>query len=236
MCPPASLKDPDFPSPAENEVRTLVAAGVRLYRDGISLSLERSPGVRVVGTACDAREVLSAVAQSAPDVVLLDVSMPGALQLVHGVCQAGAAVKVVAFAVDDDHEDAVMACVEAGVAGWVGRDGSMDDLARAVLSAARGELQCSARVAALLSNRVAALARTGRGAPPAVQLTPRESEIAELISRGLTNKHIARTLSVQLATVKNHVHHILEKLNVPTRGEAGALLRDLHLPSPGSRS
>ncbi|HEX8212609.1 MAG TPA: response regulator transcription factor [Longimicrobium sp.] len=216
-------------------MRTLVAASVRLYRDGISLGLQRSPGVRVVGTAGDARAVLAAVEQSAPDVVLLDVSMPGALQLVHDVRQAGAAVKAVVFAVDEDLEDTVMACVEAGVAGWVGRDGSLDHLARAVLSAARGELECSARVAAMLSNRVAALARTGRAAPPGVQLTPRECEVAELISRGHTNKHIARTLALQPATVKNHVHHILEKLDVPTRGEAGALLRTLQLSGSGSR-
>lgn len=213
-------------------MRTLVAASVRLYRDGISLGLQRSPGLRVVGTAGDAREVLAAVEQSAPHVVLLDVSMPGALQLVHDVRDT---VKAVVFAVDEEHEDTVMACVEAGVAGWVGRDGSLDHLARAVLSAARGELECSARVAALLSNRVAALARTGRAAPPGVQLTPREAEVAELISRGLTNKHIARTLALQPATVKNHVHHILEKLDVPTRGEAGALLRTLQLSGTASR-
>jgi DNA-binding NarL/FixJ family response regulator len=232
MCPPASQTDPLFPSTGEDEVRTLVAASVRLYRDGISHGLQRSSGVRVVGTAGDAREVLAAVEQSAPHVVLLDVSMPGALQLVHDVRHA---VKAVVFAVDEDHEDTVMACVEAGVAGWVGRDGSLDHLARAVLSAARGELECSARVAAMLSNRVAALARTGRAAPPGVQLTPREAEVAELISRGLTNKHIARTLALQPATVKNHVHHILEKLDVPTRGEAGALLRTLQLSGTASR-
>jgi DNA-binding NarL/FixJ family response regulator len=232
MCPPASQTDPRFPSNGEDEVRTLVAASVRLYRDGISQGLQRSPGVRVVGTAGDAREVLACVEQSAPHVVLLDVSMPGALQLVHDIPDA---VKAVVFAVDEEHEDTVMACVEAGVAGWVGRDGSLDHLARAVLSAARGELECSARVAALLSNRVAALARPGRAAPPGVQLTPREAEVAELISRGLTNKHIARTLALQPATVKNHVHHILEKLDVPTRGEAGALLRTLQLSGSGSR-
>ena len=222
------LSGPRAPAAAP-EVRTVVAASVRLYRDGISQSLARSPGVRVVGVASDAHETLSLLSQGAPDVVLLDVSMHGALGLVRAVASAVPGVKVVAFAVDDEHEDAVLACVEAGVAGWVGRDGSMEDLVRAVVSAARGELVCSARVAALLSRRVAALAGQRRGVPPAAQLTPREVEIGELLSRGLSNKHIARTLSLQLATVKNHVHNILEKLNVRTRGEAGALLREAGL-------
>ncbi|HYH78826.1 MAG TPA: response regulator transcription factor [Longimicrobium sp.] len=235
MSLPISCPDPRDARVAEGGVRVLVAASVRLYRDGIALGLERTPGVGVVGVACDAGEVLAAVRSGAADVVLLDVSMGGALPLVQGICRAYRELRVVAFAVDDDHEDAVMACVEAGVAGWVGRDGSLDDLVRAVLSAARGELVCSARVAALLSRRVAALTHNGRGASPPVQLTPRESEIAMLITRGLSNKHIARTLSVQLATVKNHVHNILEKLNVNTRGEAGALLRETELQESGPR-
>ena len=236
----ALFAEPD-PSPTSApdggpDVRTVVAASVRLYRDGISLSLERRPGVRVVGVAADAAATLAAVAQGAPDVVLLDVSMEGALGLVRAVHAARPEARVVAFAVDDEHEDAVLACVEAGVAGWVGRDGSMDDLVRAVVSAARGELVCSARVAALLSRRVAALAGQRHGAPPVAQLTPRETEIGELISRGLSNKHIARTLSLRLATVKNHVHNILEKLNVRTRGEAGALLRDSGLVRDPARN
>jgi two-component system nitrate/nitrite response regulator NarL len=83
---------------------------------------------------------------------------------------------------------------------------------------------------------VAALAGTRRAAPSPVQLTPREHEIGALISRGLSNKNIARTLQLQLATVKNHVHNILEKLNVRTRGEAGALLREGGLQGTDARN
>jgi two-component system, NarL family, nitrate/nitrite response regulator NarL len=208
----------------EREVRAAVAATVRLYREGIASRLERCPGVRVVAVAADARETLAAAAL-APDVVLLDVSMPDALALVREIGRTRPEVKVVAFAVDDAHEEVILACVEAGVAGWVGRDGTLEDVLDAVVRAAHGELLCSARMAALLSRRVAALVASRGSAPAPGQLTPRESEIGALLSRGLSNKHIARTLSLQLATVKNHVHKILEKLNVRTRGEAAALLR-----------
>ncbi|MET0399156.1 MAG: response regulator transcription factor [Longimicrobiaceae bacterium] len=236
MSVPTQPPEP-HPAPiAGREVRAVVAAAVRLYREGVSLGLERCPGVCVVGEARDADETLAAVARGAPDVVLLDVSMHGALALVRGIHEARPDLKVVAFAVDDAHEDAVLACAEAGVSGWAGHDASLDDLVRSVVSAARGELLCSARVAALLSQRVAALAVGRAGAASPAQLTPREAEIGELISRGMSNKHIARTLSLRPATVKNHVHNILEKLNVNTRGEAGALLRDTDSAGWGTRS
>lgn len=220
----------------EREVRVLLAASVRLYRDGIAAGLERCPLLHVEEVASGPTEALAALARGAPDVVLLDASMESALAVVRGICEARPGVRVVAFAVDEDHEDALLACVEAGVAGWVGRDGSMDDLVNAVLSAARGELVCSARVAGMLSRRLAALAGQRKSPGSVAQLTPREVEIGELISRGLSNKHIARTLQLRLATVKNHVHNILEKLNVHTRGEAGALLRDAGLVRTEARN
>ena len=219
-----STGDDDAERRTPGEVRGMVAAAVRLYRDGLAQSLSAS--MDVVSVTADAPATLREAARLAPDVLLLDASMPGALALVQSLAEAAPATRVVAFAVDDALETEVLACAEAGVAGWVGRDASAEDVVEAVLRAARGELLCSARTAALLSQRLAALARERRADPaPAAQLTPREAEIGELLCRGVSNKQIALTLGLQLATVKNHVHNILEKLGDRSRAEAGAVLR-----------
>lgn len=213
-------------SAAPQPVRALVAASVRLYRDGLAHSLGAE--MHVVAQTGDATATLAQAGHLCPDVVVLDVSLDGALALIRSLYEAVPATRVVAFAVDDAAEHQVLACAEAGVAGWIGRDATAAEIVDAVQRAARGELLCSARTAALLTRRLAALARERAGpAPsPAAQLTPREAEIGELLSRGLSNKHIARALGLRLATVKNHVHNILEKLEVRSRGEAGARLRD----------
>jgi two-component system, NarL family, nitrate/nitrite response regulator NarL len=209
------------------EIRAVVAAAVRLYRDGIALGLGQE-GVQVVAHASDAHETLAAVAASPPDVVLLEISMEGAHDIVRALVELAPRAKVVAFAVDDAHDDEVLACAEMGVAGWVGRDGSLVQLLEAIRCAARGELMCSARASALMARRLASLAGDRQCIPTGPQLTPREAEVAELLSRGVSNKHIARVLSLRLATVKNHVHRILNKLDVRTRAEAGARLREVH--------
>jgi len=204
-------------------VRAMVAASVRLYRDGLAHSLGEA--MQVVAVTADAQATHREAVRLAPDVLLLDMSLEGALALAQALAEAAPGTRVVAFALDDAHDGQVLACAEAGVAGWVGRDASTEEVVDAVLRAARGELLCSTHTAALLSRRLAALARERRAPSPAGQLTPREAEIGELLARGLSNKHIARALGLSLATVKNHVHNILEKLEVGSRGEAGARLR-----------
>ncbi|WP_420125872.1 LuxR C-terminal-related transcriptional regulator [Longimicrobium sp.] len=206
-------------------VRAIVAASVRLYRDGLAHSL--GAAMHVVAQTGDAPATLAAAGRLCPDVVLLDVALDGALALVRSIYETVPTTRMVAFAVDDRAEHQVLAYAEAGVAGWIGRDATAAEVVDSVLRAARGELLCSARTAALLTRRLAALARERPpSAPsPGTPLTPREAEIGELLSQGLSNKHIARALGLRLATVKNHVHNILEKLEVRSRGEAGARLR-----------
>lgn len=212
-------------------VRVLVAASVRIYREGLAQSMQ--PAVDVVAVTGSARATFEGVLRHDPDAVLLDLSMTGAPALMRRLSEEAPRTRLVAFAVDEAHENEVLACAEAGAAGWVGPEGSAEELTEAVLHAVRGELLVSARTAALLSRRVAALARQSRvsaKAASSVRLTPRETEIGELLSRGLSNKRIAHALGMQLATVKNHVHNILEKLEVGNRGEAAALLRDVPPP------
>ena len=133
--------------------------------------------------------------------------------------------RFVAFSVAET-ADVICTCAEAGIAGFVSRDGSKEDLVAAVENAVRGEVVCTPRMAASLFKRLAAVIRaTGQAGPPAT-LTGRERDIIAHIDRGLSNKDIARQLKISTATVKNHVHNILEKLQVRRRGEAAAVLRE----------
>jgi two-component system nitrate/nitrite response regulator NarL len=128
------------------------------------------------------------------------------------------ALRIVAVAVAELETD-VIACAEAGICGYVAQSGTVEDLVGALLRALTGELICSPRVAALLFGRLAALSAGRQPSPADDQLTQRERQIAELIARGLQNKEIARHLCLGHATVKNHVHNILQKLNIQRRSE-----------------
>ena len=139
------------------------------------------------------------------------------------------ATKVVALTVADVDQE-VLSCAEAGVTGFVTRDGSLADLIAAVEAAQRGELFCSPRMAASLLRRVSALAREGPSTP---RLTDRESEVLAYLERGLTNQAIAQALGIEVPTVKNHVHSILEKMRVKRRGEAASVWRRAAGRDPG---
>lgn len=209
-------------SDTDSLVRVLVTSEVRLYRDGLVESLSRSGQARVVGVACDRAEAVDAVRRLAPDIVLLDTAVPDSIGAAHAMVAGG--TRVVAFAAAGDQLD-VVAFAEAGISGYVLRDGSVADLLDAVRSVARGEVVCSPRVAGQASHRLAVMSPNGAGVPDGPDLTPREAEVAALLELGLSNKQIARRLAIRLATVKNHVHNILEKLQVRRRGEAAALVR-----------
>ena len=201
------------------EIRVAVVADVRLYRDGIVHSLATQPDF-VLETAATLDETLELIHRFVPDLVLLDMSVVDSFAVLGAITQVPD-TRVVAFAVDEVEED-VVACAEAGVVGYVPRGASSEELGRILKAAMRGELICSPRIAARLLERV-------RRGQPSIRLanhaavTPRERQVWELLDRGLSNKEIATELSIGVATAKNHVHNLLEKLNVSTRGEAAAL-------------
>src|SRR2546421_13075479 len=124
----------------------------------------------------------------------------------------------------EDHGD-VLASAEAGAIAYVPREASLEDLVAVIECAVRGEAVCSPRVAGALLRRIAVLATDGRSDRVPARLTKREREIMGLIDEGLSNKEIAKRLRIEVATVKNHVHNILEKLQVHRRGEAAARVR-----------
>ena len=204
--------------------RVFIVAGIRLFREGLAAALERDHGFTVAGTASTAQEAAAALHDGAADVVLLDTLTPDTASAIRQIRDADAGAKVVALGVPDEDER-VIVWAEAGVASYLPREASLGELADALDSLARGEAVCSPRIAAELLRRVAALAAVRPTSDGAGALTAREREIVALIDEGLSNKEIARRLIIEVATVKNHVHNILEKLRVGTRGEAAAAVR-----------
>jgi two-component system nitrate/nitrite response regulator NarL len=216
---------PEVHAAPRQQPRIAIVSDSRLYREGLALSLARIDRVAVVGSAESLASAIVCIADFSPDVLLLDITMVGGLTLPSVLSKAGTPVKVIAFSVADT-EDEICACAEAGIAGYVSRDGSADDLVSAVEGAIRGEVLCPPRVVASLFRRLALFARTIGQPGPGGALTAREHEILTLIDKGLSNKQIARHLQISLATVKNHVHNLLDKLGVRRRGEAVAVMHE----------
>ncbi|MGC2776549.1 MAG: response regulator transcription factor, partial [Bradyrhizobium sp.] len=177
-------------------------------------------------------DAVARIAGLRPDAVLLDASLLDGAASPRCIREIVPEIKVVAFAVTEIDQE-VIACAEAGISAYVPREGSTEDLVAAVHQAMRGELVCPPRVAALLFGRVATLSAEQTAPIDDGALTQREQEIIPLIERGLSNKEIARHLYVGTATVKNHIHNILEKLRVRRRGEVAARMRRGHSQTHG---
>lgn len=214
-------------------MRVLVAGQVRLYREGLAQAFGRVDGYDVVATASTAAEVVQLAEHLLPDVVLLDLGLPQLGPLVRELADRSRNVVVLGV---NEADDAILPLIEDGIAGYVTRDGSIADMFAAVDSAARGESVVSPRVVAGMMRRLASLTRERRSIQGPATLTSREREIASLIDEGLSNRDIALRLHIELPTVKNHVHNILEKLKVHRRGEAAARIRAVSIRPAGRRS
>jgi len=204
-------------------IRVMIVGDVRLYREGIAASLEHRADLDVVctGPSSDAPRRL---VDCDPDVAVVDMASRDSTELIRRFSSATPHVRVVAFAIGETEHD-ILLCAEAGAAGYVASDGTLDDLVNTIRSVARGELLCSPRIAATLFRALRVQTPESGVDRLALTLTAREREIAPLIERGLSNKEIASQLHIEVATVKNHVHNLLEKLQVGSRGEAAAQLR-----------
>jgi DNA-binding NarL/FixJ family response regulator len=214
-------------------VRVLVVSSVRLFQEAFVALLERQRGITVVGAA-SATQAMRVVEQLRPDVVLFDATRHSNLGYARDLADPLSGPKVVAFGIAEPDAE-VVTLAAAGITGYVRDDAAADDVADVLKGVMRGELLCSPRAAATLCHQVALLSRAARTDGSAASLSKREMQIASLIDRGLSNKEIARRLGIQAATVKNHVHNILEKLQVHRRGEAAACLRTVpHENSPGT--
>lgn len=227
------------PTAAENSgpepIGLFILSDVRLLREGLGSCLTRQECLRIAGSG-DLATAPEQIIGSGAQVLLADIATPQGLRQ-SAACRALApALKVVAIAVAEAEQD-ILACAEAGVSGFVLRDGSIDDVVAAVQNAMRDELVCSPKVAAALFGRLALLSAQTAPREPAAgvdTLTPREHEIIRFVGEGLSNKEIARALRIRNSTVKNHMHNVLSKLQIRRRGEISKHLHAVGSPAPAS--
>ena len=195
-----------------------------MYRDCLAAALGLREHIRVLASADDWSEAFGHIHAMRPNIVLVDAQLTTASRAVRLVAQAAPEARVVALAVDEG-ENAVLSCLEAGVSAYVGSDAALPELIETIERAATGELLCSPRIAAALGRRLSDLAAEREPSLDSAHLTAREVEVVHLIGQNLSNRQIAARLCIEVATVKNHVHSILGKLQIRGRAEAAAWIR-----------
>ncbi|GAA1576916.1 response regulator transcription factor [Actinomadura kijaniata] len=203
-----------------------------VVRDGLRGMFTGVPGVTVLGEAADGAEAVRLAEGLRPDVVLMDLRMPGTdgVTAIRRMAERGLPARVLVLTTFDTDRD-VLPAVEAGATGYLLKDAPQEELLRGVRAAARGESVLSPSVAALLLQRLRAPVQ----APPAEPLSPREREVLGLVARGATNREAAAKLFVSEATVKTHLLHLYAKLGVNDRAAAVAAAFDRGLLRPGDR-
>jgi DNA-binding NarL/FixJ family response regulator len=198
-------------------INVLVVDDHPLFREGVVHSLAAEPGISVIAAAASGMEALALAQELLPDVVLLDISMPGwdGLVTAERIATACPATAIVMLTVSEEH-DKLLAAFKAGARAYLLKGVSAPELACAIRSAAAGDAHVSPSLA---SEMLVSLTRA-RAADPLQDLTAREREILGLIGRGLTNREIGEQLSLAEKTIKHYVTNILQKLQVRSRVEA----------------
>lgn len=216
-------------------IRTLIVDDNRITGTVLSAVLSEEPDIEIVGVVGSIEETVEKIERC--DVIIVSTGIPeeSALEIARMSVSGETPVKALVMGIPES-EDIILRYIEAGAAGFVLKDDSIEGLVDTMHAVCNGEAIIPPNLAAKLMNRVAELARAydGAGALESDQneeLTRREQEVLDLISDGRTNQEIADTLIIELGTVKNHVHNILKKLNVTTRREA-AMVAQMHAPRP----
>ena len=213
----------------EHPINLLLVNETRLMGNVIAAVLDDEPDIHVVASVTSIDAAMTVLREQDVDVALVSTHLPdqGALKLTSAITEFTPSTKVLALGMTEDKQR-VLRYVEAGAAGYVLKDDSLEDMIETVRAAQDGKVFVSPQIAAAIIERLADLAHKTSGIEgnitDATSLTSRELEVLQLINDGLTNQQIAEQLVIEVGTVKNHVHNILDKLNVHTRGEAAAYL------------
>ncbi|MCW0213956.1 MAG: response regulator transcription factor [Pseudonocardia sp.] len=210
--------------------RVLLADDHPVYRDGLRMMLDSSGGAEVVGTAADGAEAVTLAARLRPDVVVMDLQMPGldGITATRRILDEDPEVGVLVLTMHDDEEN-VFAAMLAGARGYLVKGADQTQILRAITSVAGGDVIFGPALAARVTQYFVQLAgsRPAPGSFP--QLTVREREVLDLIAAGLSNRQIAERLVLSPKTVRNNVSTVFAKLQVADRAQAIVRAREAGL-------
>ncbi len=217
-------------------IRVLVVDDQALVRGGFRMILEAKEDMAVVGEAGDGREAVELAARTRPDVVLMDVRMPGmdGVEATRRIVASGSAARVLILTTFD-LDEYVFAALRAGASGFLLKDVRPPELVEAIRVVARGEALLAPTVTRRLLDRFVDALPADDGPPPDLgELTARELEVLRLVTRGLSNAEVAQRLVLTDATVKTHVSSVLRKLGLRDRVQLVVLAYETGLVRPGS--
>ena len=223
-------------NPADQELRVVVADDHPVYREGLAMVLGSLPGVTVVGEAADGTEAVALAEELRPDVVLMDLSMPGmgGVEATRAIISGTPGVQVMVLSMHEG-ADSVVAALRAGARGYLVKGATKLEVARALQDVASGGAVFGEGVAEQVLLRVRDSPRTARrGAEAFPDLTDRELEILDLVARGLSNAAISARLHLSDKTVRNVVSNAVAKIGARDRADAILRAREAGLGDPDS--
>lgn len=201
-------------------IHILIADDHTLFRDGLKALFASLPDTEVVGEAATGTETVALAEKLQPDVVLMDIQMPGlnGIEATRRIVQTSPHIGIIVVTMFED-DDSVFAAMRAGARGYVLKGADQEDMLRTIQAVARGEALFGPAIAVRLQSYFAA---PRPGAPPEAfpDLTERERELLALLAQGFNNAEIARQLHISIKTVRNHCSNIFSKLQVADRAQA----------------
>lgn len=202
-------------------IRILVVDDHPIVRSGIVGLLESEADLSVVGEAADGEAALALADELHPDVILMDLRMPGmgGVEATRELSQRGSGARILVFTTYED-DDQILEAIEAGASGYLVKAAPAEELAAGVRAVAAGQTVLAPSIAVQLVNRARGPQTAGPRDAETPRLTPRESEILQLVADGQSNPQIAATLVIGESTVKTHLLHVFEKLGVSDRTRA----------------
>ena len=194
----------------------------RLLAEAFAYSLKGRPEVHLLGSTPNLEQALATLPSLPVDLLMIDVCsyVCEAQEMILEIWESFPDLKILPIGVPSEED--VISFLEAGASGYVMRQSSLSELLSTIVAIQRGEPPCSPRIATSVCARIVELSRDKkqRQGQQNISLTPREREVLQLVAESQSNKEIARNLAITLPTVKNHIHHILEKLQVRGRRQA----------------